>query len=158
MYNRGNLLYDAGRSTWGSVATVRGGRGWEVGRRFKRERTYIYSWLIHADVWQKPTQHCKTIIFHFKINALKKKCLKDGNFKENRPWLKAERMGKNAEAQTEGKSRSDLGNAWWMMPRHFMKYWPQTVSRVMISEENTNGLWLTNCLKSVWILLKPLNL
>ena len=25
--------------------------GWEVGRRFKRERTYIYLWLIHFNVW-----------------------------------------------------------------------------------------------------------
>ena len=31
---------------------------WEVGRRFKRERTYVYLWLIHVDVWQKPTQYC----------------------------------------------------------------------------------------------------
>jgi len=28
---------------------------WEVGGRFKREGTYIYLWLIHVDVWQKPT-------------------------------------------------------------------------------------------------------
>ena len=40
--------------------------------RFKREGTYVYLWLIHADVWQKPTQHCKTIIFHLKINTFKK--------------------------------------------------------------------------------------
>ena len=28
----------------------------------RRERTYVYLWLIHTDVWQKPTQHCKAII------------------------------------------------------------------------------------------------
>ena len=32
--------------------------GWEVGERLKREGTYIYQWLIHVDVWQKPTQYC----------------------------------------------------------------------------------------------------
>ena len=32
-----------------------------MGRRFKREGTYVYLWLIHADVWQKPTQQCKAI-------------------------------------------------------------------------------------------------
>jgi len=26
--------------------------------RFKREGTYVYLWLIHVDVWQKPTQNC----------------------------------------------------------------------------------------------------
>ena len=26
-----------------------------IGRRFKREGTYAYFWLIHAAVWQKPT-------------------------------------------------------------------------------------------------------
>ena len=30
--------------------------GWDgVGGRFKREVTYMYLWLIHADVWKKPT-------------------------------------------------------------------------------------------------------
>ena len=28
--------------------------------------TYVYLWMIHADVWQKPTQFCKAIIFQFK--------------------------------------------------------------------------------------------
>ena len=30
--------------------------------RSKKEGTYIYLWLIHVDVWQKPTQYCKVII------------------------------------------------------------------------------------------------
>ena len=34
------------------------------------ERLHI--WLIHVDVWQKPTQHCKAIILQLKINFLKK--------------------------------------------------------------------------------------
>ena len=42
--------------------------GRAVGRRFMREGTYIYLWLIHADVWQRPAQYCKVIIFQFKIN------------------------------------------------------------------------------------------
>ena len=46
---------------------------WEVGGRFKREGTCVYPWLIHVDVWQKPTQHCKAIILQLKINKLKKK-------------------------------------------------------------------------------------
>ena len=31
--------------------------GWEMGGRIMREGTYVYLWLIHADVWQKPTQY-----------------------------------------------------------------------------------------------------
>ena len=42
--------------------------GWEMGGRFKKERTYVYLWLIHVDVWQKPTQYFKAIIFQLKIN------------------------------------------------------------------------------------------
>ena len=42
------------------------GVGW--GGRFKTEGTYIYLWLIHADVWQKPTEYCKAIILQLKIN------------------------------------------------------------------------------------------
>ena len=40
----------------------------DVGGRFRREGTYVYLWLIHVDVWQKPTQYCKSIIFQLKIN------------------------------------------------------------------------------------------
>ena len=38
------------------------GMGKEVGGRLKREGTYAYLRLIHAEVWQKPTQYYKTII------------------------------------------------------------------------------------------------
>ena len=44
------------------------------GGRFKREGTYVYLWLIHVDVWQKPTQFCKAIILQLKkFFKLKKK-------------------------------------------------------------------------------------
>ena len=55
----GNLLCDAGSSTWCSVMTQRGGMEWEVGGRFKRKGTYVYLWLIYVDVWQKPSQQVK---------------------------------------------------------------------------------------------------
>ena len=41
--------------------------GWEVGGRLKREETYGYLRLIHADVWQKPIPYCRAII-QLKIN------------------------------------------------------------------------------------------
>ena len=28
----------------------------------------MYTWLIHVDIWQKPTQYCKAIILQLKIN------------------------------------------------------------------------------------------
>ena len=40
--------------------------GWEMGEGFRRERTYVYLWLIHVDVWQKPTQCCKAIVLQSK--------------------------------------------------------------------------------------------
>ena len=52
---------------------ARGGVGWEVGGRLKREGTYVYLWLIHVDVWQKPTQHCISIILQLKISKKKQK-------------------------------------------------------------------------------------
>ena len=36
------------------------------------EGTYVYLWLIHADVWQRPTEYGKVIILQLKINTLKK--------------------------------------------------------------------------------------
>ena len=43
--------------------------GWDGvrGGRFKGEGTYAYLGLIHAAVWQKPTQHYKAIILQLKI-------------------------------------------------------------------------------------------
>ena len=53
LYNRElNLVLCDNLEDWGG----------EVGLRFKRQGIYAYLWLIHADVWQKPTQHCKAII------------------------------------------------------------------------------------------------
>ena len=50
----------------------RGGMGWEEGDSATREgTTYVNLWLIHADVWQKPTQYCKAIILQLKRNTLK---------------------------------------------------------------------------------------
>ena len=33
--------------------------------------TYVYLWLIHVDVWQKPKQYCKAITLQLKRNELK---------------------------------------------------------------------------------------
>ena len=45
--------------------------GWEIVVKFKREGTYVYLRLIHIEVWEKPTQHCKVIIFRLKIGFFK---------------------------------------------------------------------------------------
>ena len=33
---------------------------------FRREGTYVYLWLIHVDICQKPSQYCKAIILQLK--------------------------------------------------------------------------------------------
>ena len=53
--------------------TYRGGMEWEVVGRFKREWTYVYLWMIHTDVWKKPTQYYKAIIPQLKVNKFFKK-------------------------------------------------------------------------------------
>ena len=46
--------------------------GWdEAGGNFKREGIYVYLWLIHVDIWQKPRQYYKAIIFQLKRNFFK---------------------------------------------------------------------------------------
>ena len=37
----------------------------------ERMRGNVYLWLIHVDLWQKPTQYCKSIILQLKINFKK---------------------------------------------------------------------------------------
>ena len=58
--------------TWSSVTAQKSRMGWEVRGSLKREGTYVCLWPIHADVWQEPTQHCKTITFQLKIDLTKK--------------------------------------------------------------------------------------
>ena len=53
------------------MTTSRGGMGWELGERSKREGTYAHLWLIHVNLWQKPTQYCKAIILQLKIEKNK---------------------------------------------------------------------------------------
>ena len=55
----GNLLYDPGNSSWGSVTTYRGEKWW--GGRKVQEGGDI--WLIHVDVWQKSNQYCKAYLY-----------------------------------------------------------------------------------------------
>ena len=50
-----------GNSNGGSITTERGGMGSEVGGKFKRARTLPYLWLLHVDVWQKPTQYYASV-------------------------------------------------------------------------------------------------
>ena len=46
---------------------------WKMEGSFKREGICVYLWLIHVDVWQKPTQPCKAIIPQLKVNNFFKK-------------------------------------------------------------------------------------
>ena len=50
-----------------SSINLKGGMTWEVGERFKRKGTYVYLWLIHTDVWPKPTQYGKAIILQVRV-------------------------------------------------------------------------------------------
>ena len=46
--------------------------GRKMGERLKGEGIYVYLWLIHVDVWQKPTKFCKAVILQLKNNNRKK--------------------------------------------------------------------------------------
>ena len=54
-----------GMQNWCSVSTGGGGVGREVEVGLGG-REHISLWLIHTDVWQKPSQHCKVIILQLK--------------------------------------------------------------------------------------------
>ena len=50
----------------GALWPAEGVMGRETGGRFRREGTWVYLWLILADVWQKTTKLCKAIILQLK--------------------------------------------------------------------------------------------
>ena len=49
-----------------SVTTGRDGVGREVEGGFRREGTHLCLWLIHVDVWQRPSKYYKVIILQLK--------------------------------------------------------------------------------------------
>ena len=71
--------------------------GWEVGGRFRRQETYVYLWLVHVDVWQRPAQHCKAIILQLKIN----KCFKKPNVQRGEVTCPRSRSGKRSQDVTQ---------------------------------------------------------
>ena len=58
---------------WQSRGVGWGGR-WEgrSRRRGHTYRTYTYLWLIHVDMWQKPSQYCKAIVLQLNIKKFKR--------------------------------------------------------------------------------------
>jgi len=56
---------------WTIIKNDQGWEGWEMGRRFQRKGMYVYLWLIHIVMWQKPVQQYKAIIFQLKMNFKK---------------------------------------------------------------------------------------
>ena len=50
----------------GLCDNLKGGKGREMGGRFRKEETQVYLWLILVDVWQKTTKFYKAIILQFK--------------------------------------------------------------------------------------------
>ena len=52
-----------------AVMTERGGMWWGLGGRLKTEGTYVYLWLLHADIWQIPTRFHKAIFLQLKTKT-----------------------------------------------------------------------------------------
>ena len=75
------------------------------GREFQEEGTYVYLWLIHVDVWQKPTQYYKAIILQLKTNFWNK-IFKKGRIREVKPL---------AHRHTANKQREEIRNCFWLL-------------------------------------------
>ena len=69
------------------------GTGWG-GRwhRFSMGGTHVYPWLIHVDVWQKPSQYCKVIILQVKEINKKINLLICKKRKKPATWIKNGQM------------------------------------------------------------------
>ena len=71
-----NRLTDTAGTEEAQPGAPRQARGVGCGGKEVQERgAYVYLRLIHADVRQKPTQHCKGIILPLKINKKNKTCI-----------------------------------------------------------------------------------
>ena len=109
----GNLLCDSGDSSRGSVIVWEGGMEREMWGEFGREGTWVYLWLILADLWQKTTKFCK---------ALKKKRHRSTEKnREPRNKLRCVWSVNLQERQQENKMGKDSLSSKW-----FWKKWTVT--------------------------------
>ena len=82
---------------------------WEVGGRLRREGAYVYLWLIHVDVWQKPAQYCKTIILQLKQIL---SCLKSLSLRSLVTAAQENNTGTNTRAGPTKASQPPLRLCW----------------------------------------------
>ena len=52
------LIHEAGHPKLVLCDNPEGGVGEGGLRGFRMEGTHVYLWLIHTDVWQKPSEYC----------------------------------------------------------------------------------------------------
>ena len=64
---------------------LEGCNGVGVGGRAQEAGTYVYLWLIHIVVWQKPTQCCKAISLQLQIEKSFKKNITNPAYVPNVP-------------------------------------------------------------------------
>ena len=69
------MLYVTGSSNWVLWDRLERRDGVGSEKEVKEGRTYMCLWLIHVDVWQKPTQYCKEIILQLKRNKFEERLM-----------------------------------------------------------------------------------
>ena len=72
--------------------------------------TCVYLWLIHVDVWQRPTQYCKAIILQLKIN-LKIKTVNKSNHTHTHTHIPG--------TAGQGKHKGAFFLVGFLVPEHF---------------------------------------
>ena len=70
------MLCDPGSSNRVLYDNLEGWDGVGHGREIQEGGAYVYLWLIHVDIWQKPTQYYQGITRQLKINKITFKFLK----------------------------------------------------------------------------------
>ena len=71
LHGQWEFVEDTGSSNGMLCDNLEGWHGVGGGGKVQEGGTYVFLKLIHVNVWQKPTQYCKAIIFQLKINEFK---------------------------------------------------------------------------------------
>ena len=72
---------------------------------FTREGAHVYLWLIHADVWQNPSQYCKVITLQLRK---KKESPTKGNTSESKSKHLAGLFFKIADVKSSEKHQKPI--------------------------------------------------
>lgn len=123
---------------------------WEVAGRFKKEGMYVYLWLMHVNVRQKPARYCKAFILQLERKFKKRNTKNPLCWSYRIVWGQDDiHLSNTSMLSWLAWSRNELTHALIRYKHNFMliKYGPSSLAiTVCVNSDTVLRGWVTICL------------